>query len=225
MISTILVYANTKERQQEAEKMLLEAGFKQNHPDLLWLGEEEKLGIEQVRQIQQFLSLKPYQARGHAVVLISADHLTLEAQNAFLKTLEESPEETLIILGASSEDVFLPTILSRCRISYPEKASSQQKNLSEKEALEIEKLLKSSLEERFVFVEKLKEKEEFLLNLIIYFRHKLLEKSLGVNTNPPPRWKAETIQSFLKDLLQAEKWKEQNISIRAILEHLMLKMP
>lgn len=74
--------------------------------------------------------------------------------------------------------------------------------------LDIEKLIGSSIEERFEFIEKLKDKESFLLSLVAYFHKKLPSNA-----------------EFVKELLQAEKWAKQNVNIRAILEYLMLKMP
>ncbi len=66
----------------------------------------------------------------------------------------------------------------------------------------------SSLEERFEYIEKLKNKEEFLATLTTYFHQKILE-----------------YPDFTAKVLQAEKWHKQNVNIRAILEYLMLVMP
>jgi len=72
--------------------------------------------IEAVRELQQLMALKiPSHATGtNRVAIIEDAHLlTTEAQNALLKTLEEPPERTVIILAASSAEALLPTILSR----------------------------------------------------------------------------------------------------------------
>lgn len=73
------------------------------------------IGIEAVRQLEHFTSLKvPGKAVYDRVVIIDSAHLlTLEAQNALLKILEEPPAGTVIILTVSHEQTILPTIRSR----------------------------------------------------------------------------------------------------------------
>jgi DNA polymerase-3 subunit delta' len=88
------------------------------HPDLLRLTLEEKaknLKIEQVRDIQAILPYPPIEGRWKVVVLEQADLLTIEAQNALLKSLEEPPSFNLFLLLASSRTRLLPTVLSRCQ--------------------------------------------------------------------------------------------------------------
>ncbi len=189
--------------------MLLENNLSRNHPDLLWFEAESKLGIEEARKIKDFLSLKPYQGSNRAVVLIAAENLTDAAQNALLKTLEEPPPGTILILGASSEDQFLPTILSRCQVINL-KSSNKSSEIFDKD---IKDLLDATMEKRFQFIEKLDKRDEFLFALTLYFRNQMLE---GKSRKP---------QEFLKDLIDAERWARQNVNIRAILEYLMLKMP
>jgi DNA polymerase-3 subunit delta' len=79
--------------------------------------DNKSIGIEAVRQLEHFLSLKvPRSAPVNRVVIIESAHtLTLEAQNALLKTLEEPPAGSLIILTANREQVLLPTIRSRAQ--------------------------------------------------------------------------------------------------------------
>lgn len=72
--------------------------------------------IDQIRELQQFLKLKvPGHTPGiHRVVLIlDAERMRTEAQNALLKTLEEPPQDTCIILTAPDAGSLLPTIVSR----------------------------------------------------------------------------------------------------------------
>lgn len=211
MISQVLIHTDPRKREEKAVRILEENGLNRNHPNLLW-PEEEKLGIEQIRKVKDFLSLKPYQGKHQAVVILLAENLTPEAQNAFLKTLEEPSEDAIIILGVSSEDQLLPTIISRCQIISLENSSPKTSQLGEKSSKKMEKLICSSLEERFQLIEKTEDKGELLQDLIIYFRDKLIE-------NP------KTDLNFISDLIEAEKFAKQNVNIRAILEYLMLKMP
>lgn len=182
------------------------------HPDILYFSSDSKLGIEQARKIKEHFSLKPYSAKGRAVVLEDAANLTVEAQNALLKILEELPKEALFILGADSDSKLLPTVVSRCQIIYIPDVSIQHTPGVGYDK-EVEKLVNSSIEERFEYVEKLKDREEFLKFMLHYFHQNLPSHIGSGNTD------------FLKELLQAEEWAKQNVNLRAILEYLMLKMP
>lgn len=90
------------------------------YPYKLIIGEaaDEEFGIVKVRSIEHFLSLKiPSLKSFNRVLLINrAEDLSIEAQNALLKTLEEPPIGTLIILSASHSQSILPTIRSRATL-------------------------------------------------------------------------------------------------------------
>jgi DNA polymerase III subunit delta' len=75
------------------------------------------IAIEQVRELQHFLKLKTpgHGAIRRTVVVEDAHCLTTEAQNAFLKLLEEPPEDTVLILTVNGERSLLPTLYSRCQ--------------------------------------------------------------------------------------------------------------
>ncbi|WP_373047980.1 DNA polymerase III subunit delta' [Vulgatibacter sp.] len=72
------------------------------------------LKIDQIRQVESQLVHAPLVGRRRVVLLLRADSLNAAAQNAFLKTLEEPPEGTHLVLVADAADGLLPTIRSRC---------------------------------------------------------------------------------------------------------------
>jgi DNA polymerase-3 subunit delta' len=72
--------------------------------------------IELMRQLCQSFSLKAARGRGKVVLLDDADDLNEEAANCFLKTLEEPPPRSVLILIGSTPDRQLPTIVSRCQV-------------------------------------------------------------------------------------------------------------
>ena len=113
MITRLLIHPNLETRVRGVEKILASLDLKKEHPDVLWIDDEQKLGVEATKKIRQHLSLKPYSATGRAVVVESAQNFTADAQNSLLKTLEEPPTEAVILLGADSEKNILPTVLSR----------------------------------------------------------------------------------------------------------------
>jgi DNA polymerase-3 subunit delta' len=93
------------------------------HPDVHWLRAESKLRlirVEQVRSLTHAIQLKPAEARFKVGILMGADRLSPEAANAFLKTLEEPPPQSLLILLSTEPERVIETILSRClRLSIP----------------------------------------------------------------------------------------------------------
>ncbi|TSC65421.1 MAG: DNA polymerase III subunit delta' [Microgenomates group bacterium Gr01-1014_80] len=221
MIARLLISPSLEVRVKEIEKTLSRENFSPDHPDLLYFPNDSKLGIEQARKIKGHFSLKPYSAKGRVAVMEDASALTLEAQNALLKTLEEPPEEALLLLGAKSESDLLPTVLSRCQIVILGSGTTPESNKdSGQNQNDIENLLQSSIEERFEYIEKLKDREEFLHDLVIHFRNQLHQLSHDRST-----FDAKELNKFLRELLQAEEWAVQNVNIRAILEYLMLVMP
>lgn len=211
MIARLLISPNLQVRVAEINKILKNFHFTPNHPDLLYFPYDSKLGISEARKIKMHFSLKPYCAKGRAVVLEDASNLTHEAQNALLKTLEEPPENAILILAAPSDAKFLPTILSRCKIVIL--PSSIHHPYSSKLTSDIEMLLKADIEQRFEYIEKLKDRKEFLHAMVFYFHKNLRSRLTSGNTE------------FVKELLQSEQWANQNVNIRAILEYLMLVMP
>ena len=109
-MQTFLITGGTKE--ERMEKALKIAGAVQKE-DLTILESETTLGIGEVRTLKHQLFLKPYASKNKVAIIPEAEKLTLAAQNAFLKTLEEPPRDTILILATASKDLLLPTILSR----------------------------------------------------------------------------------------------------------------
>ena len=73
-----------------------------------------KILIEDIRNIEPFLALRAEEGSTKLVIILKADRMMEEAANAFLKTLEEPPPQTLIILITEQPSRLLTTILSRC---------------------------------------------------------------------------------------------------------------
>ena len=90
--------------------------------------------IEQIREIDRFMSFKAFSGRYRVVIIRQAETMSPEAANAFLKTLEEPPPGNLLILNVAEPLNVLPTILSRCQkvVFNPVPASLISKWLKEK---------------------------------------------------------------------------------------------
>jgi DNA polymerase-3 subunit delta' len=71
--------------------------------------------IESIRYLEHKISLSPNEGKYKIYIIEDAHEMTVQAANAFLKTLEEPPSDTVIILTTSKPNSLLPTILSRCQ--------------------------------------------------------------------------------------------------------------
>jgi DNA polymerase III subunit delta' len=89
------------------------------HPDFLTAArppEKAEFPIELMRELCQHFSLKAARGRGKVLVIDDADDLNEESANCFLKTLEEPPPGSVLILIGTSTDRQRPTIVSRCQV-------------------------------------------------------------------------------------------------------------
>jgi len=89
------------------------------HPDMSVIQAETEGGIlkvEQVREVQRTLNLKPYQSKYRVVLFLRFQEANDNAANALLKTLEEAPAHAILLLTADTPEQLLPTIVSRCEI-------------------------------------------------------------------------------------------------------------
>ncbi|MDD5693013.1 MAG: DNA polymerase III subunit [Patescibacteria group bacterium] len=91
----------------------IEAG---THPDFLLNDKDQPVNVEEIRELNHFLELKPYQSKIKVLIITHIERLSTSAANAFLKTLEEPAQNTIIILTTENMDNILPTIVSRTRI-------------------------------------------------------------------------------------------------------------
>ena len=111
---------------------------KGSHPDVTWLmpdaerverglaGRSDFTGtpsreirVEQIRGLLERISLRGLESKRKVALVVDAHLMNLQAQNAFLKTLEEPPADTTLVLLAAAPDKLLPTIRSRCsKVSF-----------------------------------------------------------------------------------------------------------
>ncbi|MDP8216371.1 MAG: DNA polymerase III subunit delta' [Candidatus Kaelpia imicola] len=88
------------------------------HPDFYIVRPAEKSGeitIDMIRELQRFLNLSPANARKKFFIIDQAEKMNIESANAFLKSLEEPPLDSVIILVSSRPGALIATIKSRCK--------------------------------------------------------------------------------------------------------------
>ena len=88
-----------------------------NHPDLQFIRPDGSLlKIGQIRELQKQIIYEPFEARRKVYILTDVERMNEEAENCLLKTLEEPPASSVLILLTSNIQALLPTTRSRCQI-------------------------------------------------------------------------------------------------------------
>jgi len=88
-----------------------------NHPDIIKVTHEKPatIGVEDIRNgVNNDVVIKPYSSKWKIYIINEAEKMTVQAQNALLKTLEEPPAYAVILLLTSNPEALLSTIQSRC---------------------------------------------------------------------------------------------------------------
>jgi len=102
---------------------------KENHPDVIVVRPQSRKGtnewivdpdlgtirIEQIREFQRWIAVRSFEGGGKVGIFEGADKMNQSASNALLKTLEEPPPASLLILVSPTRSQLLPTIVSRCQ--------------------------------------------------------------------------------------------------------------
>jgi DNA polymerase-3 subunit delta' len=88
-----------------------------NHPDILLFDtKQQKISIDSMRRLSREAQYRPFEGKLRFFVVDEAEKMSEEAANSILKTLEEPPETTRIVLVSAYPQRLLPTILSRCQV-------------------------------------------------------------------------------------------------------------
>lgn len=143
MFSIIIISKQNAKRKKYIQDFSLSRNIDQVDITLFEKGSDEKtqsIGIDAIKQMQQKIYYKPIKSQEKAIIIEDAQLLTIEAQNALLKVLEEPPDNTLIILGSESKEVLIPTIRSRCQIIELEQETVE---ITEKDREEINSFLQN----------------------------------------------------------------------------------
>lgn len=179
------------------------------NPDVLFF-EEELFGIDEVRRLKEFQIQKPL-IGDRKVVLVSFSSTTTEAQNAFLKVLEEPSGGTIIFILVPSVHILLPTVLSRSEVVRVGGVG--------KESFGKEFLLSKSSKRIELISEIVKEKNTDEAQ-------RLLDDIEGILAEKLAKEKSPEIAEAIKEVFNARNflW-SRSPSIKMILEHLSLVLP
>lgn len=185
-----------------------------------------KVGIGEIRTLITFFSRLPF-ASSQKAALISSDGLTKEAQNALLKTLEETPKYGFIFIMATSEDVLLPTILSRCQIINLQQKVGSAQSVVDAESLKFwDNLLKNKIAHRLSQTATLTKDREFtkqwLTLQIGFFRSQLLS---FYKSKSPQQLTATKCADILRQLQTTYNYVNSNVNLKLALDNMFMRMP
>lgn len=210
-MQSVIILGKEKQAREEAESIIRQN--KISKFDVHTFASEKAIGIPDIRLLQKDIFLKPGFSEKKAIVIETFNSITVDAQNAFLKTLEEPPQSTIILILTKNLDYFLPTVLSRCNLITikPNKKSTT-------EDTSYLQLLISVLENKenplVIAQDYSKDKNtalDFLENLII-----AAEANLEID---------KSMKKALKDLQKTYTTiKTTNVSPRFALENLLLNL-
>ena len=151
-----------------------------NHPDVRWIlrgDDSNSIKIEDIRNLQREIYMKPYEGRYKVYTIIDADTMTEEAANCLLKTLEEPPGDALLILTSSNIKMLLSTIISRCQVVKFPHASGHNEDDSKDEVIDMfMETIEEPKEKLWLFDKERAEVEDALYVLAGWFRDMLVIK-------------------------------------------------
>ena len=203
--ATLIVGGNNQKRLDEAEKL---TGVKLDlSPDILIVSPDPSITIATVRRLNQFLARIPLSAKNNICLITDAAAITIPAQNALLKTLEEPPQSAQIILLADSTAKLLPTVVSRCQLIN----LGDNDQLSEAELKVQEKIFKqivaAKMGERIALAATFSaEAKNFCANQLKFLRLELRQENVA---------RIKRLQASLKYL-------DANVNPKLVLEQLLL---
>ncbi len=195
------------------------------NPDVFHIYPEASIGITEIRAVQTFLSRKPLQSPHNTVIVHDAQLLTLPAQQAFLKTLEEPPAASEIYLVTAFPNQLLPTILSRVsRID----ASMDQQTISPslKASQELfDQLLPAGVGERLALFDRANFDRESALQFLADLEQILHSDIIKLSPSLKVKEGIGVSYEKISDLIfQARTYLQANVNIRLALDHFAINL-
>lgn len=223
-----LIVGGSKEKRSGEVERLIKDWQVQAFDRIIIAPEGQSLTIGQVRDMASRLQLTPYQSSLVVGVIYDAHFLTLPAQAALLKTLEEPPLHARIILEAETSSKLLSTIVSRCQIidlgSFPNPSAEAVVRALE----EIDQLLKAEIGKRLVLIEPLAKTREEALAWVDLAVAALRQLLLAQHRNRLPRQQSLTPYFHLpatkltRRFLLAQSQLTSNVTPKLVLDNIFL---
>jgi DNA polymerase III subunit delta' len=152
--------------------------------------------IEQIRELEHGLQMRTAEGRRKVAIIIEADRLQPQAANAFLKTLEEPPANSLLLLLSALPEALPDTIVSRC-ISIPLAANGEEIEIPER--TELVELLRDTAREKSWSVQQAYRIGQGLQSLLGKVREQIKAQTAEALKNEEARYRNSTDGAWLDD--------------------------
>lgn len=219
-------------RQETAENLIAKifsesTDYKNNIDFKLYELQDDKklIAIDQVRDLIREINIKPRVNKNKVIWIKEAQSLSTEAQNALLKTLEEPPAYSQIILTVDHSENLIPTVISRCIVK--DLSLSARVDLNSKEYLDAKKefleVLNMDIGQKIDWITENKTKikdREATLTLFDYWEVALREKMLESIKNE----EADKYKENIKLLQKIKKYISMNANAALATETLLLNI-
>jgi len=178
--------------------------------------------INQIRELEHGLQMRGSEGRRKVAIIAEADRLLPQAANAFLKTLEEPPANSLLLLLSSLPEALPDTIVSRC-ISIPLTANGEQIEIPER--TELIDLLRSAAREKDWGVQQAYRVVQGMQSLLGNIRKQITAQTADALKEEEARYRNSTDGAWLEDREEYYKALSESLYIqrRAILVEVLLE--
>ena len=172
MQSILFIGSDVEVRNNKLDTWVAEQGIVGS--DVYRISNNDSVKISQIRSLTSYLYKKPLSSTHRVAVVYEAEKLTIPAQNAFLKLLEEPPKTAYILLGARNKLALLPTIVSRCLVINIPITKHELKYKDEIDKLLENTEIQTIFENAEKFGKNKETAEEYLRELLFYLQDNFL---------------------------------------------------
>jgi DNA polymerase III gamma/tau subunit len=193
-----------------------EINWPQSPDTIVVRSKNSQIGINQIRDFQKLIQIQPSSLKVKIGIIREAHLLTVQSQNALLKTLEEPPKNVVIFLLCENEDNLIPTIVSRCRTTN---LSASESSLDSQEFENLKAVLQNlslqGVAEKLTFASQIsKDRDNAIdwLNQVLIFAHQSAFSNLT-------SWPGST---KLLSIFESKKRLKANANVRLTMENLLI---
>ena len=210
---SILITGNDESGRRKSAQLL--ASERSSKFDTIILNAKESGGIGDIKKLSSQIHNRPYESTHKSFIIIEAQNLTIEAQNALLKVLEEPPQSSRFILTAPTPEGLLSTVSSRCRNTHLGTNLGAEINIEPMKSF----FLKSVME-------KYKSTDQLDLDLLqVFWRRELLSKFGIKKSTTSINIEAQRIVNYLKLINKFKNLQRKKVSQKIIKTLLILEAP
>lgn len=208
-------------------KSIFENEMLQNNPDFKMISPDDKtIKIEQIREIQKDMNIKPIQYDKKIYIISEADKMTEQSQNCILKTLEEPPEYTVIILVASSAGRLLGTITSRVKKVRIEENREETTTFAKAEELinKVGSISKVDVLSYFDFFETNKNETENILVYMLLYCNRTIKNFMLSGEEKSDNISLERLAKYIEIIEETKQRLDKNCNFGMTIDRMLIRL-